>query len=206
MRIKIVILMACLGLLSPRFAMAEVESIAFRIGQDGSIQDIYTTLPVTERALITPIVEPDGTLTDPEEEMMQEEEAAAEEESDLLFTPKMLSASATRGVTAVDCTTLGGSWVEFGSVQTCCNSDGHPAKSDGSDFESYVLLPQCGCPGYVTSFNTNENGEWACCSGHKSVATRLDGSGVEISESDDALCACPPTFTYNGETWKVRDS
>ena len=68
MRIRTLILSALTGLLGSSVAWADVSFISFRMGEDGTIRDIQTSLTSDTMALTAPIVEPNGTLTTPEEE------------------------------------------------------------------------------------------------------------------------------------------
>jgi len=184
-------------------AYADVDAISLRFGMDGTLTDIQTSLTSASMALSSPIVETDGSKTDPTEDL-----EPTEEETDALFLTKGAEDDAEDDSSNdggdVNCEELEGKWVEYGSQKTCCK-DGKPLKKDKTGFEEYYLLPQCGCEGYSRSLNTNESGEWSCCSGHKSVATKLNGPGVDISSNDDDLCQCPETFEVDGKTWNVRD-
>ena len=137
---KDLIIIAIVGLFVPTVVCADVELIAFRIGQDGTVTDIETSLTAQARALSTPIVEADGSLTDPEDD--EEELELFEPEVEEPAVPLMKSAP-TRGETEPDCTGLGGTWVDYGTTRTCCK-DGKPLKADASGFEAYDLVPQCG--------------------------------------------------------------
>ncbi len=65
MGIKILILLACL--LGSLRTKADVDIVQFRFGSDGTLTDISTSLTSDSMALTAPIIEPDGSSTDPEE-------------------------------------------------------------------------------------------------------------------------------------------
>ena len=209
MRIKTLILFVFSVFLTPTIGRADVDVISFRFNQDGAIMDISTDLTPESRALSAAIVEPDGTLTDPVEEALNEEEIILFNDPDETNErPPVYTRSLAATGEAVDCAGKGGTWFQYGSIKYCCK-DGKPLNADQSAFEEYLLFPQCGCVSstvsYVQSFRETEAHEWVCCSGHKSVKTRLDRTGFDVSQTDDDLCQCPETFTYNNKEYKVRD-
>jgi len=75
--IKRVFLFIVLGMFLPNAVRADVSSISFLMGKDQAVRDIQTSLTSDTMALTAPIIEPDGSITDPDPQMTFDEEVDA---------------------------------------------------------------------------------------------------------------------------------
>ncbi len=215
MRIRNCILLALLCFGEASVTKADVDAIRFRFNSEAQLTDIATSLSSASMALSSPIVETDGSLTDP-----VVAELSSEEETDALF---LSSAEDEENETSSEdeedpstiCTTAGGNFLTYRSNQYCCSTSTTPGVSisgliyENGSWSSNRLMPQCGCYGdgiYQSMILSNPGNYYVCCHEHRQVESVATGASDSISDKgESSLCNCPKTVTKNETTYKVDE-
>ena len=198
MRMKILILLACFGMLVPAKVRADVDSIYFQFNQNGEIIDMGTTGADSETGDANDSNNEKGASIKGGDEVTSNEDVPAVSNE----TPVTRGLTKGAGDPLPDCTfdasgqTDGdctcpdnGSLVAIGSKFVCCNMATAKRYVGGS--YSRITMPYCGCDstgGYRAPWSGSAS---VCCKNGYEWYNTINDDGTPTRGDANAQCSCP---------------